>query len=341
MLAVFAVAGFAVTAFAVLGTLGMSRVVLAVVEARIVILGIGRGLGLCRILLGRILLGRMMLVRHGRVGRRRSTVMAVLRAGLSVIAEGRLVAVVGVLRLRRLPIGRMCLRGLAVGRLPIGGLTDRGLSIGRLAENRLARSGLAIRRLLVGPLAVRSLPAFGGSGFGRDLQPGKRMAARGPWFVGRLLLVALCAWGGGARGRPRHRAAGRQLRRARRSGAASRRRAERIALPDQAGELHQGIRRRIAPIRRILTVRRERARRSGKRVVSHSALATSLAPAMSCAMTPRQSQTCSRPATPGSPHLHGSADPEQTKSGSQHGDNALHQRETSPCKFWIILDNEA
>ena len=40
------------------------------------------------------------------------------------------------------------------------------------------------------------------------------------------------------------------------------------------------------------------------------------APAMSRAGTSRQSLTLSRPATPGSPHLIGSADPEQTEPGT-------------------------
>ena len=44
---------------------------------------------------------------------------------------------------------------------------------------------------------------------------------------------------------------------------------------------------------------------------------------------------------PGSPHLVGSADPEQTEPGGEHRDDALHQREASHGYFWIILDNEA
>ena len=239
-----------------------------------------------------------MLVRYGRVRARPTAVLAVLLAGRFVSAERRLVAFLHAGRIGRLPVGRMRARRFAVRRLAMGRLGVRR----RLPVRSIPMGLLLVGRLLVGRAPRRCAPhgrpcmkargsrrARVGAGPATKGTDGRgRAAARNP----ALLVGALRARGDiTRRGRPRHRAARRQLGRARRIGAAGRRRAERIALPDQAGELHQRIGTRFTPIRGVLTVLRIRARRSGIRVVSHCALATSLAPAMSCAMTPRQSQT--------------------------------------------------
>lgn len=42
-----------------------------------------------------------------------------------------------------------------------------------------------------------------------------------------------------------------------------------------------------------------------------------------------------------SPHLIGRLDPEQSKPGGEHGNDALDQGKTRRGQLWIILDNEA